>query len=175
MLSFLGEHPQHPKVAIHSFSSPKQLHFAPSCLTSHLRLLMWIWWNPAPFWPSVRLRGAHPSCASFTVCSLAVMWEQPLRLGVKQLKGKEPGLPCGQQSPAQLLSVSISSELRTWALLNVELLFVAEVPGGLSLASPHGSPRAASCPLQLWLLPKLQGALAEAGSSGAPSLQGSWH
>lgn len=33
MLSFLGEHPQHPKVAIHSFSSPKQLHFAPSCLT----------------------------------------------------------------------------------------------------------------------------------------------
>lgn len=118
---------------------------------------MWIWWNPAPFWPSVRLRGAHPSCASFTVCSLAVMEEQPLRLGVKQLKGKEPGLPCGQQSPAQLLSVSIGSELRTWALLNVELLFVAEVPGGLSLASPHGSPRAASCPLQLWLLPKLQG------------------
>lgn len=111
------------------------------------------------------LSDACPSYVSFIICCLAVMSQAASEVGAAaEVTRGEPAEGEGfwavlwvSSAPSQVLSVSISSELKTWDLLNVKLLFLAKAPGGLCLACPHQSPRAASCPFWLWLLPKLQG------------------
>lgn len=94
---------------------------------------------------------------------------------MKQLKGKEPGLPCGQQRPCSGPLSFISSELTTWGSLNVKLLFLAEVPGASARPLPVRHQELPHVPSSSGSLLSCREALEEAGSSGAPPFQGLWH